>query len=114
MSLEDKILQSVNTAMGKAITEELTGYQKPLSILTADVIFTHKEELFKIIDDEVSSLLGGTGFRGVIKEQLNKNLAKVLIQRMGGELEKQVNVLKQNPQTRAKIMLAVNEIIETL
>ena len=114
MNLQEKILASVDVAMSKAITEELVGYNKPLSLLTADVIAGHRSELFNVIDCEVSQLLGSEDFRGVIKDQLNKNLAKVLIQRMGGELEKQVNTLKQNPQTRARITLAISEIIETL
>ena len=67
-----------------------------------------------ILDKEVSQLIGGDGFRDLIKTELNKNLAKILIQKMGGELEKQVNTLKQNPQTRAKITLAISDIIESL
>lgn len=112
--LQNQILQSVNSAMGKAIESELVGYNKPLSLLTARVIESHQGELFNVIDCEVSQLIGGDDFRSIIKEQLNKNLAKVLIQRMGGELEKQVNTLKQNPQTRARITLAISEIIESL
>ena len=114
MNLEKDILQSINVAMGKAIESELVGYNKPLSLLTARVIEAHQDDLFKVIDCEVSKLIGGDDFRSVIKEQLNKKLAKTLIDRMGGELEKQVNTLKQNPQTRARITLAINDIIESL
>jgi len=110
--LEQKILNSVRSAMGEAIEKELCGYNKPLSLLTAKVVEKHQDELFNIIDSQVSQLIGGDDFRLIIKEQLNKNLAKTLINRMGGELEKQVNTLKQNPQTRAKIMLAISEIID--
>jgi hypothetical protein len=39
-------------------------------------------------------------------------LAKVLIQRFGGEMEKQVNVLKSDPTTRARITLAIEEIVK--
>ena len=51
-------------------------------------------------------------FRDALKDALNAKLAKTLISRMGGELEKQVNELKANPATRAKITLAINELIE--
>ena len=112
--LQQQILQSVNVAMGKAIESELVGYNKPLSLLTAKVIDTHQNELFNVIDCEVSKLIGGDDFKTIIKDQLNKKLAKVLIDRMGGELEKQVNTLKQNPQTRARITLAISEIIDSL
>lgn len=114
MDLQKQILDSVNGAMAAAITQELVGYNKPLSQLTASVIDSHKNNLFNIIDCEVTQLICGDDFRAIIKAELNKNLAKVLIQRMGGEMEKQVNQLKQNPQTRAKITLAISEIIESL
>ena len=114
MDLQQDILRSIQLAMGEAITQELVGYKKPLSMLTVSVIESHRDELFNLIDSEVSQLIGGDCFREIIKAELNKNLAKVLIQRMGGELEKQVNTLKQNPQTRARITLAISEIIESL
>ena len=114
MDMQVQILSAVEKAMEGAISSELCGYDKPLNILVSSVIDSHREEITNIIDSEVSTLIGGTEFRGIIKSELNKNLAKVLIQRMGGELEKQVNVLKQNPQTRAKITLAISSIIDEL
>ena len=113
-NIEQQILNSIQSSMGKAIESELVGYNKPLSKLTESVIDSHKDELFKILDKEVSQLIGGQSFRDIIKAELNKSLARVLIQRMGGELEKKVNTLKQNPQTRARITLAISDIIEEL
>lgn len=112
--LQRQILETAKNAIGQAIQAELVGYNKPLSVLASKVVDSYHDELFSIINDEVAQLIGGDDFRGVIKEQLNKSLAKVLIQKMGGELEKQVNNLKQNPQTRARITLAIGEIIESL
>lgn len=112
--LQKQILETAKNAIGQAIQTELVGYNKPLSVLTSKVVDSHHGELFSIINNEVAQLIGGNDFRDVIKEQLNKSLAKVLIQKMGGELEKQVNNLKQNPQTRARITLAISEIVESL
>ena len=47
-----------------------------------------------------------------MKDALNNKLAKVIVARMGGELEKQVNALKANPLTRAKITLAIEQCLE--
>jgi hypothetical protein len=35
-----------------------------------------------------------------------------LVQRFGGELEKQVNALKSDPTTRARITIAIEEIVK--
>jgi len=112
--MEKQILAQVEKAMGEAITKELVGYNKPLSKLTERVIEKNSEELFGLINDEFCNLLNGDGFKDALREALREKLAKTLITRMGGELEKQVNELKQNPQTRAKITLAISQIVEEL
>ncbi len=112
--MEERILEQVNAAVGEAILKELVGYNKPLNKLTEKVIESHSEELFGLIDGEFSKLISSKGFKESLKDALQNKLAKVLVARMGGELEKQVNELKQNPQTRAKITLAINEVIESL
>lgn len=113
-NLESQILAQVQKAMGESIQKELVGYNKPLSQLTEDVISKHKAELFDVIDGEVTSLIGGEGFKEALKSELNNKLARVLIQKMGGELEKQVNELKSNPTTRAKITLAIESAIKDI
>jgi hypothetical protein len=114
MDLEKAIMGQVGNALKDAITKELVGYNKPLSLLTQKVITANEKDLFDLINGEFSALLNGDGFRDALKEALNQKLAKTLINRMGGELEKQVNNLKQNPQTRAQITLAISKIIEEL
>lgn len=112
--MEKQILAQVEKAMGEAITKELVGYNKPLSKLTERVIEENSGELFGLINEEFAGLLNGDGFKDALREALHQKLAKTLIARMGGALEKQVNELKQNPQTRAKITLAISQIVEEL
>lgn len=38
-------------------------------------------------------------------------LAKTLVQKFGRELEKQVNALKSDPTTRARITIVIEEIV---
>lgn len=112
--MEQRILEQINNAIGKAIIEELVGYDKPLSKLTGQVIEDHENEIYNIIDKEVSTLINSRTFKEELKTALNSKLAKILINRLGGELEKQVNSLKQNPATRAKITLALDNLIKEL
>jgi len=114
MSLEQQIIDQLKKCIPEAISSELVGYNKPLSKLTSSVIEANEGELFELINGEFSNLIGGSEFREVLKSELNNKLAKILIQRMSGELEKQVNALKQNPETRAKITLAISEIVSSL
>lgn len=110
--MEQEILQTARRAIGDAIVSELTGYNKPLSKLTAKVIEANEVALYALINDEFSALLSSEEFRAALKDALNAKLAKTLIARMGGELEKRVNELKQNPTTRAKITLAIESALD--
>ena len=112
--MEDQILKQVNKAIGESIVKELVGYNKPLSLLTERVIEANSDTLYNLINDEFSSLLAADGFRDALKESLHKKLAKVLISRMGGAVERTVNELKSNPQARAKVTLAIDKVISEL
>lgn len=113
-TLEEQILHSAANAIEKAIMDELVGYNKPLSNLTNKVLEAHESELYDLINVAFVDLIGGQEFKDALKQALNKKLATSLINRMGGELEKQVNKLKSNPETRAKITLAISQIITDL
>jgi len=109
-----RILSQVNKALGEAITTELTGYQKPLSKIVERVIADHSTEIYNLVNDEFVTLLTAGDFRVELKTALNAKLARVLIQRMGGELESKVNELKSNPQTNALITLAITDVVAKL
>ena len=113
MELESKILNQINVALGKAISDELVGYNKPLSKLTEAVISDHQQELYDLINGEFETLLNSDDFKEQLKIALNAKLARTLISRMGGELEKQVNTLKADPTTRAKITLAIDNVLNS-
>lgn len=110
--MEDKILKQVNNAIGESIKKELTGYNKPLSNLVEKVIVEHNEELYKLINSEFEKILTAKSFRKAFKDALNEKLAKLLIARMEGALEKRVNQLRSDPVTGSKLTLAINNIVE--
>ena len=112
--LELKLLNDVKLAIDKSITDVLSGYNSPLSSMIKEVIETHKQGIKDIIDSNITNLIESTEFNLAIKSELNSKLAKVLVSRFGGELESQVNKLKADPTTRAKITLAINSVIEGL
>ncbi len=112
--LEKQIINAARGAMSEAIVKELCGYDGALATLTKSVMATHESALSDLINGEFEKLLGGEGFKEDLRKALNAKLARLLIEKMSGQLEKRVNELKQNPETRAKITLAISKIIESL
>ena len=112
MDFEQKVLNEVNEAISTAIRAKLEGYNSPLKLVVDTVIDEHKDKLHELINGYVVEALNSDDLKAQIKEGMNKKLARTLIDRAGGELEKRVNALRADPITRAKIDLAIDKIIQ--
>jgi len=103
-------------AMGDAIREGVKkqlvdGYSSPLMKLVTEAIGTHAATIRKLLEEGIASCVADPEFREQMKAAVRQQLAKTLIQKFGGELEKQVNALKSDPTTRARIVLAIEDIV---
>ena len=109
--MENKIIKIANKAIYEAISKELIGYNKPLSQFVNAVMLEHEEHFKNIINESVSELLNAESFKQTFKNAMHEKLAKILINKMSGELEKKVNELKQDPTSRAKITLTLDKLM---
>lgn len=110
--LESDILRIAQASISEAIVKNLTGYNGPLAKLCEQVMANNNAAMLTLVNGEVASLLSRESFRVALKEELNAKLARCLLKRIGGEIEKRVNELKANPETRAKITLAIQEAVK--
>lgn len=88
-------------------------YNNPLDGIIVKSLEKHGPALRDLLDDSISSCISDPTFRQNISDAVHKNLAKLLVQRFGGELEKQVNTLKSDPTTRARITIAIEDIVKS-
>lgn len=107
-----ELLQAVKNGIGKAVTEKMSGYNSPLDKLLGTVVSDQSSAIGKLLTDSIQSALKDETFREHIASAVRTKLAGTLIQRFGGEMEKQVNALKSDPTTRARITLAIEEIVK--
>jgi hypothetical protein len=113
MDLEKEIVQAARSGIIDAIKSKLAGYGSPLDGILTGTIKNHEAELRGLVSEAFTESLGNTTFRSDIKQAVRQSLAKTLVQRFGGEIEKQVNELKSDPTTRARITLAIEEIVKS-
>lgn len=85
----------------------------PVDKLIEGAIAQNSESIRSLLSEAMASCLGDAQFRDEIATAVRGTLAKTLVQRFGGELEKQVNVLKSDPTTRARITVAIEEIVKS-
>jgi hypothetical protein len=111
-ALAAELLAIIRTGLHQAVKDRLgASYNNPLDKLLSGVVEAHDGELRELLVSGIRSALADGDFRTLIHDALREKLAKVLVQRFGGELEKQVNALKSDPATRARITLAIDDIL---
>ena len=108
----EKLLENaIRDAMREAAIEKLKGYNSPLDKMLAQAIETNSTSIRGLLTEALSSAVKDADFRDELTRAVRHNLSKTLIQRFGGGIEKQVNVLKSDPATRARITLAIEQIV---
>lgn len=106
------LLNAITDGLREGVKSKLTGYNGPLDKLITDSIAKHGTQLRSLLEGAIGSAIESVDFREEITQAVNRSLAKTLIQRFGGEIEKQANVLKSDPVTRARITMAIEEIVK--
>lgn len=113
-NLEQQILNQAKSAIGTAIKSELTGYNSPLSKLVERVMAARSDDFYKLINDAFTEALKDDEFVAEFKCAVRTKTAKVLVSKVGGEIEKRVNELRANPATRAKIVVAIEKLVDEI
>jgi molybdopterin biosynthesis enzyme MoaB len=112
MTSEDKILQSAEHAVYESITKALVNdYRGPIKDAVDAVCTKHQSRLIELTEKAYLSVLEADGFGEAIQQAMKDKVARALVSKFGGEIEARVNELKSDPSTRARITLAIAEII---
>lgn len=112
MNLEDQIIGTVHSSIAEAIKTKLSGYNTPLDNLIKQSIEKNAESISSMLNDAVAGCLIGD-FRAALQDACAKKLAKVIISKAEGEIEKQANELRSSPEFRAKLTIAITDTIKS-
>jgi hypothetical protein len=107
--LEKAIADGIRNGV-KSVLER--SYDNPLTKVFAAVLEAQSGKFRRMLEEAVTECATDPAFVESIKSATRTQLAKTLVQRLGGEIEKQVNTLKSDPLTRARITLALEEIVK--
>lgn len=112
--MKDDLLKQCEPAISKAIFDALTHYESPLKKAVHLALESEQELINKMVKGAVNSLVVSDEFQEVINKEVQAKLARVLISKAGGEIEKAVNKLKQDDVARAHITLTLDEMFNHL
>ena len=112
MDFEKEILIAVNTGIQKIISDRISGYNSPFNIMIDSVILSNKETIVSKMDSALKSVISNPEFDIILKEEFNRKVAKILLSSLEGAIEKVANTFKQNPTLKARMILAIQQIIK--
>lgn len=111
--LEKRIWGVVESALLGGIKTRLeASYNNPLDKIIDGVVLRHSEEIKTMMDDLFSAAIRSDTFKASASEYLAHKVAKSLLGKMEGAIEKCANTLRSDPTTRAKLLIAIENIVK--
>ena len=98
-------------ALSYKIGERLKGYSSPLDKIVDEVVEEQGDKIRTLCRNALRTIVSGKNFEKNIKEEFEHKVAKSLVGKLEGSVAKAVDVLGQNPQMRAEMILAIEKII---
>ena len=112
INLESDILRAAQDAISKSIMAVLVNYDSPLNKLVKVVIENHNQELKTIINDAFTSVIRTEEFKQSIVSAFSHKISRTIIANNDGLFDKVSNDLKQDSVFKAKMSLAVANVVE--
>ena len=76
------------------------------------VMNNNRESIMGKMDAALKSVIEKPDFKAALIEEFNRKVAKTLLSGLEGLVEKSANSFKQDPTIRAKMVMAIQGIIE--
>lgn len=111
-AIGETVTDVIRSAIGTATLERLKGYNSPLSKIIDDVVAANSGTIRGILQEAITDKANNAEFRAEVKSSFMHSLARVLMNEFKGEIEKQAHALRQNPEFRANVVLAINNVVK--
>ena len=112
--LEKQVLEQTRKAVGESIVKELVGYNKPLTKIVDTVIENNKSTLTELVNSLFVSSINSTDLKETIKKEFDHKLARTIVSQLQGSIDKASSEIKANPTTKAKMVLAIENVLDSL
>lgn len=105
------VYKVVLDALTRQIGSVLDGYSSPLNKIIADVVDGHTPELRGIVERALELTLKDKKFVATVNEEFQHKIAKSLVGKLEGTVERAADKLRQDATLRARMILAIEKII---
>lgn len=109
---KEDVMDLVVGAIASKFKERIEGYSSPVNNIVDAVISEQADEIREICRDTLKTVVNDKEFKKGIKTEFKRKIAKSMVGKLEGSVEKAVEILRQNPQMRAEMILAIEKIIK--
>ena len=106
------LIQLVNDMLEKKVVEQIgSGYSNPLQEMVNEVIRDNADNLKSKISVMLAGVFDDKDFTKIVNEEFKHKVAKSLVGKLEGTVERSVEALRQDPTIKAKMVLAIENIV---
>ncbi len=109
---KNDVLNVIQSALMGQVQKVIEGYSSPLDKIIRDVITENEEALSKVIRDALTMSFKDKQFVSNVNTEFKHKVAKVLVGKLEGAVEKAAEKLRADPTIRARLILAIEELIK--
>lgn len=107
------VLMVITQCLLSKVWDKLKWYNSPLDWIIGGIVEENIPEIESILRTAMSKTIKNKRFKEVIQEEFSRKVAKSLVWKLEWSVEKAVDKLRQDPTMRARIIIAIEEIINS-
>lgn len=109
-----QLAEQAKASVAESLKTVLTKYDSPFNKLVEQAVANHRDQFSALMDKAFDLVLADPDFTKELVDGLRQKIARVLIGKMDGEVEKKINEWKADPQRRARLTLAISGILDKM
>lgn len=112
-TFEHILLDTVRDSIAAHLNGRLKSeYRSPLDPYLEDCIKRHATEIAGVYDSAVEEAIRGADLKAALAEAFTHKLARVLVGKFEGEIERRAVEMKSDPAFRARVTLAIEAAVK--
>jgi hypothetical protein len=109
---KDDVVGVVREALMSKIGTVMNGYTSPLDKIIISVINEYEADFREVVNNALQVTIKDKQFVSDVNVQFKHKIAKSLVGKLEGAVEKAADKLRQDPTLRARMILAIEELIK--
>lgn len=107
----DQVKNIILGSMTEQFEKACEGWDSPVKKIMAEIISENTQSIKDQFTEALQECFADKEFMKIVKQEFKHKVAKNLVGKLEGEVEKAVAVLRQDPTLRSRMILAIEKIV---